>query len=127
MVSGPTFTELDQDKSGPNQISSPGSNIWGDSSRGSLVVGRCSQGNSSHYPFRQLQHGDADCDDEVDGQHDDEKDMSNSDGGIHDGSCMFKCILQCFEIFCVLRRPTAFAARTMEAGLAAGLIFRTGN
>ena len=41
-------------------------------------------------PFRQLQHGDADCDDEVDGQHDDEKDMSNSDGGIHDGSCMFR-------------------------------------
>ena len=82
--------------------------------------------NPSHYPFRQLQHGDEDCDDEVDGQHDDAKDMSNSDGGIHDGSCMFKCTLQCFDIFCVLRRPTAFAARTMEVDLAAGLIFRTG-
>ena len=39
-------------------LTPPGSNIWGDRSSGCLVVGRCSQGDSSNYSFCQLQHGD---------------------------------------------------------------------
>ena len=41
-----------------NRLFHPGANIWGDSSSGCLVAGRCGQGDPSYHSCCQLQHGD---------------------------------------------------------------------